>query len=464
MKSILRFAFLTLLLAAGVFIVMAIPFLSFSNSVLWFLATFVVGGGLALVAKHCGRGALLLAIPISVLSANALVVQIWPPLVRHQILRAFNEVAKRDDSFHQLRQNVLPVTLQSLSVPPALQKGWNHGKQALEVANGISVDLFATGLSQPYGLAMDEKGVLFVSVPKVGQVVALLDDDGDDVADSSRVFCSGLDRPSGMVFKQGVLHVATAARILALYDIDGNFEAEREQVVYDQLPADDHHWAHALTVGVDQKLYVSVGAEVAEDDWQQAAVLRLMDDGAVSLYATGLYDCQGLAVHPKSGSIWATDDGPESLGFYVHPDELNVLVSQGDYGWPFCYGNRLPDAELGSAEICRSTQPSLLQLPANSSPRGITFGSEIKGSSTYQSMLYMVMQGANYGRRQQGFRLMGVPLSEEGRILGWGIDLVSGWSVDGKPWGEPTDCIVGVDGALYVTDQRAGCVYRILFK
>ena len=73
------------------------------------------------------------------------------------------------------------------------------------------------------------------------------------------------------------------------------------------------------------------------------------------------------------------------------------------------------------------------------------------------------MQGANYGKRQQGFRLMGVPLSAEGRILGWGIDLIAGWSVEGKPWGEPTDCVVGADGSLYVSDQRAGCVYRISF-
>jgi len=463
-KSILRFAFLTLLLTVGVFIVMAIPFLPFSNSVLWFIATFVVGGGLALVAKHCGRGALLLAIPISVLSANALVVQIWPPLVRHSIMRAFNEVAKRDDGYSQLHQRILPVTLQTINVPSALRQGWNHGQRSLEVANGISVHLFATGLSQPYGLAIDERGVLFVSVPKVGQVVALHDDDGDGIAESSHVFCSGLDRPSGLVFKDGVLHVATATRILALDDIDGDYEAERKQVIYDQLPADEHHWAHALTVGSGQQLYVSVGAEVAEENWQQASVLRLMDDGAVSLYATGLYDCQGLAVHPKSGSIWATDDGPESLGFYVHPDELNVLVSGGDYGWPFCYGNRIPDGERGSSEICRSTQPSLLQLPSNSSPRGIAFGYNIKGSATYQSMLYMVMQGANYGKRQQGFRLMGVPLSEEGRSLGWGVDLVSGWSVEGRPWGEPTDCVVGVDGALYVSDQRAGCIYRLVFN
>ncbi|OEU71230.1 MAG: hypothetical protein BA874_11800 [Desulfuromonadales bacterium C00003068] len=464
MKIIIRFALLTLLLSTGVFITMAIPFLSFSNSLLWFLSTFMIGAGLALVAKHCGRGALLLAIPISVLSANALVVHIWPPLVRNSVLRAFNEVAKRDDGYRQLRKQVLPITLQSLEVPAPLQQGWNHGERALEVAHGVSVSLFATGLNQPYALAVNERGVLFVSLPKVGQVVALVDKDGDGITEETHVIASGFDRPSGLAFKKGVLYVATASRVFALHDNDGDFEVERQQVIYDQLPAAKHHWAHALVVGADQQLYLSVGAEVGDEHWQRASVLRLSDNGSVTLHATGLYDCQGLAVHPKSGSIWATDDGPELLGFYVHPDELNVLVVDGDYGWPFCYGDRLPDADLGSPEICRSTQSSILQLPANASPRGLAFGDQIKGSSPYQSMLYMVLQGANYGKRQQGFRLMGVPLSAEGRILGWGVDLVSGWSVEGKPWGEPTDCVVGADGALYVTDQRAGCVYQVSFE
>lgn len=464
MKIIIRFALLTLLLSIGVFITMAIPFLSFSNSLLWFLSTFMIGGGVALVAKHCGRGALLLAIPISVLSANAVVVNVWPPLVRLSVLRAFNEVAKRDDGYRQLRKQVLPITLQPLEVPAPLQQGWNHSERALEVANGVSVSLFATGLNRPYALAVDEQGVLFVSVPKVGQVLALIDKDNDGVSDVTHVVASGLDRPSGLAFKEGILYVATASRLLALHDTDGDFESERQQVINDQLPVAEHHWAHALIVGADQQLYLSVGAEMGDESWQRASVLRLTGNGDMALHATGLYDCQGLAVHPKSGSIWATDDGPESLGFYVHPDELNVLVADGDYGWPFCYGDRLPDAELGTPEICRSTQPSILQLPANSSPRGLAFGDQIKGPSLYQSMLYMVLQGANYGKRQQGFRLMGVPLSAEGRILGWGVDLVSGWSVEGEPWGEPTDCVVGSDGALYVTDQRAGCVYRVSFE
>ena len=464
MLTIVRFILLTLLLAAGVFLTMAVPFLPFANSVLWFLSTFFIGAGVALVVKYCGRGALILAVPIAVLSANALVVEIWPPQVRRPIFRAFTEVAKRDEAYRQLRKQLLPVTLQELTVPDTLRQGWDHGLSELEVVNGLDVTLFATGLTQPHSLAVSDDGVLFVSLPKVGQVVALIDSDGDGVVDKFHVFATGLDRPSGLAFHQGALYVATASKLLLLLDTDNDYVADARQVVNDELPVAKLHWAHALVVGADQHLYLSVAAEVEGDDWRRAALLRVSADGTTELFATGLYDCQGLAVHPLSGSLWGTDNSPETLGFDIHPDELNVIVAGGDYGWPFCYGNRLPDAELGSVEICQSTQPSLAQLHANSTPRGLAFGATLQAPSQFQSMLYMALQGSDYGKHEQGFRLMGVPIGDDGRIVGWGIDLISGWSVDGKPWGQPTDCVVGADGCLYVSDRLAGCIYRISFE
>lgn len=469
MLTIIRFILLTLLLAAGVFLIMAVPSLTlpsvpFANSVLWFLSTFLIGAGLALVVKYCGRGALILAVPIAVLSANAIVIEIWPPQIKRSIFRAFTEVAKRDDAYRKLRKQLLPVSPQKLALPVALQQGWDHGLRKLDVANGLEITLFATGLVQPHGLAVSDDGVLFASLPKVGQVVALIDNDQDGVVDTRYVFASGLDRPSGLAFKNGLLYAVTASKLVSLPDANRNYVADAQHVLCDELPVAKQHWAHALVVGADKHLYLSVGAKVDDNDWRQAAVLRVLTDGTTQLFATGLYDCQGLAVHPLSGSLWGTDNSPETLGFHVHPDELNVIIAHGDYGWPFCYGNRLPDAELGSVEICQSTQQSLAQLHTNSIPRGLAFGASLQAPAQFKSMLYMALQGSDFGKREQGFRLMGIPLDADGRILGWGIDLVSGWSVDGKPWGQPTDCVVGGDGCMYVSDSLAGCIYRISFE
>ncbi len=463
MQVIFRFILWTLILTIGVFVTMAIPFLQVGNSLLWFFSTVLIGAAAALVVKNCGRGALLLAIPIAVLLANAIVVRLWPPQVQHNIFRAFNEVAKRDVNYRKLHKNLLPITRKHLVLPATLHNGWHAIEQELAVANGISLDLFFTGLISPHNIAMDSEGVVFVSLPKVGQVVSLHDDDGDAKADRVLVFVAGLDKPSGLVFKDGVLNVATATKLLALPDDNHDYRADSQQVVTDRLLAFPQRWAHALVLGVDNHLYVSVAGDDKTNSWQQAAVLRVVADGELQLFSSGLYNCQGLAVHPQSGSLWATENSPETIGYFVHPDELNVLRDNGDYGWPFCYGNRLPDANLGSVDICQPTAPALMQLPANSIPSGLTFGAKLHGADYFKNMLYMVMQGLDSGKRQQGFRLMGVPLGADGRILGWGIDLISGWSVEGQPWGYPTDCAVGGDGCLYITDQLAGAVYRLSF-
>ncbi|OQY20148.1 MAG: hypothetical protein B6I36_01995 [Desulfobacteraceae bacterium 4572_35.1] len=464
MQPLIRFFMWTLVLSFGVFVAMAIPHLQGTNRVLWFLSTFFIGAGIALVGKKCGRGALLLAIPISVLLANEVVVYVWPPQVQRNIFHAFNKIAKRDDVYQQLRQQLLPVAWQTLHVPPELQQGWDAGEQKLAIANGVQVNLFSTGLIKPHSVIVDDKGVVFVSLPVLGQVISIHDDDSDHIGEKIVVFASGLKQPSGMVFKDSELWVATATKLLTMADDNHDYVADSIKVVNDKLPQLKYNKFHALAVGQDNHVYISVGSDAGDSGWQQASVLRLQDDDELHPFATGIYDCQGLAVHPKSGSLWCSENGPETIGYFVHPDELNVLRAQGDYGWPFCYGDRLPDAKLGSTEICQATQPALMKLPAHSTPRGLTFGADLRAPQLFKAMLYLVLQGNMSRKSQQGFRLMGVPLDDEGRITGWGIDLVSGWSGDGQPWGQPTDCVVGKDGCLYLTDKLAGAVYRISFE
>jgi glucose/arabinose dehydrogenase len=474
MQIMIRFICWTLVLAVGVFATMVIPFVPEWSTPLWFVAPIMIGGALALVGKNCGRGALLLAIPISVLLANAVVTQIWPPHVRHNIFRALNQVAKRDSGYNQLRRQLLPVVSQKLLVPPALKPGWTAGEHQLEVANGIKISLFATGISQPHSLAVDSGGVLFVSLPQAGQVVSLHDSDGDNQVDDIIIFCAGLDHPSGLAFKQGLLYVATATSIVALADLNHDYVADEQKIVTKDLAPLKNHWAHALVVGKDENLYVSVGADGVDGGdgggdgggarhWQQATVLRIGAEGTPQLFASGIHDCQGLALHPLSGSLWGADNGPQTIGYFAYPDELNVVVAGGDYGWPFCYGERKPDAKHGSVEICSQTTPSLLQLPAHSSPRGLAFGYDLSAPAQYRSMLYLTLQGESNGQRQHGFKLLGVPLASDGRIIGWGVDLISGWLVNGESWGQPSACVVGSDGCLYISDKLAGAIYRLSF-
>lgn len=469
MVFIIRFFLYAMLLTAGVFASMAVSHLElpFPSSVLWFFSTFLIGGGLALVGKNCGRGGLFIAIPLSVLSAHALVGQIWPPEIHQNIFRAFHQVAKRDMNYKHLRQQLTPVARKTLVVPDRFKRGPFAEKRELIVARGLKIEVYAAGLVDAHSLAVGQQGELYVSLPNVGRVVALVDNDADGLLDEVKIVAAGLDRPSGLAFWNGQLYVATAQQISRVVDPDHDLLTERVEVFSRDLPEVDSQWAHAMAVGNDGALYVSVGGGddtgSAQLDWRRASVLRLDAQGRSHPFASGIKQCLGLAVHPKSGSLWASDDSPETLGFDVYPDELNVLTADGDYGWPYCYGERIPDPEIGLHGICQGTRPSLLALPSLSSPRGLVFGHRLHATQPFRSMVFVALHGSHSGKRTQGFRLMGVPLTERGQISGWGIDLISGWSVDGVPWGQPQHVVTGHDGALYLTDPLAGAVYRIRF-
>ncbi|WP_316348557.1 PQQ-dependent sugar dehydrogenase [Desulfuromonas acetoxidans] len=466
MWYLIRFIFFTLLLSGGVFISMAVRYLEvpFPTSWLWFMSTFVIGAGLGLLVKNCGRGGLFVAIPISVLAANTLVGTLWPAEVNQNVFRAFNTVAKRDQVYHQLKRHFLPVRQQDLEVAERLQRGVFEDDRELVVAGPLAISVYAAGLVEAQGLAISQAGDVYVSLSRVGKVVRLRDHDGDGVSDETTVISRGLDRPSGLAVDGNILYVATAHQVMRVSPLDG--ESQNTEVFCRDLPVDSQSWRHTLAVSPSSDVYVSVAAGQMEDprrDWRYASVVRLDSDGRSHPFASGLHECLGLAFHPQSGSLWATDDSPETIGFEVHPDELNVLRDGGDFGWPFCYADRKPDAQLGSLGICQATEPSVMALPSHSTPAGIVFGDRLKADPLYRSMLYVAMNGSEHGKQNQGFRLMAIPLTDVGRIRGWGIDLVSGWSVDGDVWGRPRDVAVGPDGALYVSDSLAGAVYRICF-
>ena len=466
MLYLARFIFFTLLLSGGVFITMAVRFLEvpFSTNWLWFMSTFVIGAGLGLLVKNCGRGGLFVAIPISVLVANALVGALWPVEINQTVFRAFNSVARRDQAYQQLRKEFLPVRQQRLVVPERFQRGVFAEKRKLTVAGALTVSVYATGLVEAEGLAISPSGDVYVSLARVGKVVRLRDVDQDGVCDETTVIARGLNHPSGLAIAGDILYVATTHHVMRVAPLKG-LAPPKTEVFCSDLPEGSHSWRHALAVSSDLELFVSVAADTmgVAQDWRYGSVLRLDADGHSQPFASGLHDCMGLAFHPQSGSLWGTDESPETIGFEVHPDELNVLRAAGDYGWPFCYADRKPDPKLGSVGICQATEPALMALPSLSTPSGLAFGDKLQADPHYRSMLYVALNGSMSGKRLQGFRLMAMPLTEVGRISGWGIDLISGWSVDGEVWGRPRDVAVGPDGALYVSDSLAGAVYRIRF-
>src|SRR5205823_2599624 len=102
------------------------------------------------------------------------------------------------------------------------------------------------------------------------------------------------------------------------------------------------------------KLYVAETNQLAAYDWDEK---------------------NGRAVNPKTNTIWATDNGIDWLGDNEPPEEVNELRDGGDYGWPYCYGDKVPNTKFdrGAAEHCGGTIAPKIKMQAHSAPLGIAF-------------------------------------------------------------------------------------------
>ena len=336
-------------------------------------------------------------------------------------------------------------------------------ERILSTVADLRVQLFARLPGPVRMLAFDKKGRLYASIPDLGAIYQLTDVDNDGFAEQPVLYHVGLDRPHGLLWSQNNLYVAETTRLLRVWDSDGDSQADSSEVLLDDLPDDGGHWTRSLALGADGDLYLSIGSRCnacEEQDFRRATVLQVDPaTGDAKVYATGLRNAVGLTFSGDGKTLWASDNGRDMLGDDLPPDEINRLVADGDYGWPQCYGKQIPDPELGNQSLCQQSIPAAVDLPAHSAPLGIVFGDNLKAPKTFQNSMYVAFHGSWNRSTPTGYKLVRIPF-DNGQ-LGEPKEFLFGWLEDGKAWGRPVAPVVGLDGALYLSDDRANAIYRI---
>ncbi len=336
-------------------------------------------------------------------------------------------------------------------------------ERTLAGTTDLKVQLFAVLPGGGRMLAFDSSGRLYVSIPELGAIYQLTDEDADGFAEQPVLFFAELDRPHGLLWYQEKLYVAEPSRLLVLTDQDKDRRADEIDVLIDDLPDDGGHWTRSLALGTDGHLYLSIGSRCnacEETDPLRATVLQIdPQTGKSSIYASGLRNTVGLAFSADGKTLWGSDNGRDMLGDDLPPDEINRLIAGADYGWPKCFGQQLADPELNAGGSCADTVPSAVDLPAHSAPLGITFGDKLKAPQTYRDSLYVAFHGSWNRSTPTGYKLVRIPFSNG--QPGGAKELLFGWLQEGNAWGRPVAPLVGPDGSLYLTDDRANAVYRI---
>jgi glucose/arabinose dehydrogenase len=324
---------------------------------------------------------------------------------------------------------------------------------------GFEVGVAASGVPNARMLAQSPSGELVLSQHFAGKVVKLADFDGDGVTDEIVPILTGLTMPHGVAFIGDRLFVAEADRILRL-DVWWDGSSARPIAA---LPGGGHHQTRTLSVGPDGKLYVSIGSSCdvcEESDPMRAAIWRVdPDGGALEPFASGLRNAVGLTWSPDGSQLWATENERNELGEETPPDEIVAVRPGGDYGWPACYGDRVPAPGFGTPERCAGTEPPAVPLPAHIAPLGLVFYTASRFPSAYQGDLFVALHGSAERNHPVGYEVVRVPML--GGVPGPPVTFMRGWLVGGDSWGRPVGPYVAHDGTLYLTDDKGGVVYWI---
>jgi glucose/arabinose dehydrogenase len=325
-----------------------------------------------------------------------------------------------------------------------------------------------------------------------------------------RLLAQGLPNPQGLAFDtvggRAVLYLAESNRI-DRYAWNRNGTLGARTLVVAGLPDDDQtgddvHRLKGVAIGRDHTVYVTVGSAWNADarDTRGASPRGAIysfgpNGGHRRVFATGVRNGEGLAIAPD-GTLWTAVNERDNLAYPFHraygglsdaygqvvqsyvdenpPDEIVKLTPGRNVGWPFC--NPSADARPrfdrdvqtnpdGARLDCSKLAPIDRPIPAHSAPVSLTF---LEGSTVAAAWRGGAVVGAHGSWDRSPPRppaVLWLPWNAKTRTLGLATPLVSGFQLGGgQRWGRPVDVVPGPDGALYVTDDAAGAVYRITTK
>ncbi len=412
----------------------------------------------------------------------------------------------RDDApgvRHRISADALPA--------PGATRSSSNGPQVvpmpagarLRVPAGFRIDLFQAGLTNPRVLRVAPNGDVFVAETGAGRVRVLRAGAGARAPDRNEVFASGLDAPFGIAFfpptgEPRFVYVATTNTVVRFPYASGDLKARglAETVVSQLAPTSDGHSTRDLAFSRDgSRMFISVGsasnvadglpaksgAEVRAweaahglgaawgDEERRADVLVASPEGSgLRAFATGLRNCAGLAVSPAAGDLWCVTNERDGLGDDLVPDYATRVREGAFYGWPWWYlGDHEDPRRRGERPDLQGkiTVPDVL-FKAHSASLGLTFyGAAANAPAAFPSEYtgdgFAALHGSWNRAERTGYKVVRI-LMRAGVPTGEYEDFLTGFVVDGaRVWGRPVGIAVGQDGALLVSEDGNGTVWRI---
>jgi glucose/arabinose dehydrogenase len=365
-----------------------------------------------------------------------------------------------------------------------------------QVPAGFKIELFAEGLSGPRLMRVAPNGDIFIAETRAGRIRVLRAADGQSKPSANEIYASGLSQPFGIAFfpndnnPQWVYVANTDSVVRFPYKAGDIKAAGKAETVVAELPHGSGHSTRDIAFTNDGKrMLVSVGSgsNVAESmgnpaggltawisqhplgaSWgsetDRAGVLAFDPEGkGQSVFASGIRNCVGLAVHPTAGDVYCSTNERDGLGDNLVPDYVTRVREGAFYGWPWFYiGNNEDPRHKGERPDLKGkiTIPDVLLQP-HSASLGLTFYNAGMFPAEYRGDGFAAEHGSWNRSKRTGYKIIRIRL-KDGVPTGEYQDFVTGFVIDdSQVWGRPVGVAVAHDGALLVSEDGNGTIWRI---
>ena len=407
---------------------------------------------------------------------------------------------------HHFKVAALPKPFETKSAGNGPQVVAAPTNATLAVPPGFTVKLFAKGLRNPRLVRTAPNGDIFVAETGPGRIRVLRTADGADEPTENRIFAEGLKGPFGISFyppgdKPEWIYVANRNSVVRFSYHNGDVQTNGQpQMIVPKLSeTTGGHTTRDVVFSKDGKrMFISVGSgsNVAEGmekktpeqirEWEaqngfgaawgseehRAQILVTDPEGHQPLraYATGVRNGVGLAVNPTTGDLWVSTNERDGLGDGLVPDYVTRVKEGGYYGWPWFYmGNNEDPRHAGVRPDLagKAIVPDVLEA-SHSASLEMTFYTATSGPAAfpadYRGDAFVALHGSwNRGVRT-GYKIIRV-LLKNGIPNGQYDDFLTGFVVDNRSvWGRPVGVTVAHDGALLITEDGNGTMWRVAYE
>jgi len=363
------------------------------------------------------------------------------------------------------------------------------------VPSGFAVEFLASGLTGPRIVRAAPNGDVFVAESRAGRISVLRSDGGTTAKKS--VFASGLNYPFGIAFyPPGAdphwIYVADTGAVVRFPYRDGDLIPRGEaETVVPRLPTGGHATRDIAFSPDGATMYVSVGSGSNDAEgmsrlsggtlqsfiadhalgatWgsetDRADVLAFDPQGQnKKVFATGIRNCVGMAVGPD-GTLWCSTNERDGLGDDLPPDFVTRVRASAFYGWPWYYigGNEDPHHRGERPDLKDKVSLPDVLIEAHSASLGMTIYDGSQFPPDYRGNVFAAEHGSWNRSKRTGYKVIRV-ITRGGVPTGEYEDFATGFVVnDSTVWGRPVGVAVGKDGALLISEDGSGTIWRVSY-